>query len=91
MKFGFAALAASAALLLASTAQAGDAVVPDEFEQQQQAVDACDAYGTGFARLPGTNTCARVSGHVRVEKSYSNRGGSRTGGQTVLDFETRSD
>ena len=90
MHVGFLALATSAALLLASAAQAGDAVVPDEFEQQQQSVGACDAYGTGFAKLPGTSTCARISGYLRYEKSYSNRGGGGTGGGAVLDFETRS-
>lgn len=91
MHIGFPALAASAFLVLTSAACAEDAVVPDEFEQQQQSVGACDAYGTGFAKLPGTNTCARVSGYLRYEKSYSNRGDINTGGQAVLDFETRSD
>lgn len=84
------ALATCAIAMLSGIAQAGDAVVPDEFEQQQS-VNACDAYGTGFAKLPGTNTCAKVSGHVRFEKRYSSDGGSSTGGQTVLDFETRTD
>ena len=89
MQFRFLALVASAALLSASVAHAEDAVVPDEFDQPQS-VGACDAYGTGFAKLPGTNTCARVCGHLRYEKRFSNRGNS-SGGQTVLDFETRSD
>jgi hypothetical protein len=84
------ALGILASLVWAPFAHAGDAVVPDEFEQQQQAVGACDAYGTGYAKLPGTNTCVRVSGHVRFEKRYSNRSSS-VGGQTVLDVETRSD
>jgi len=74
---------------LAPLAHAEDAVAPDEFEQQQ-AVGACDAHGAGFARLPGTDICARVSGHVRVEKHYSNRSNG-FGGRTTLDFETRSD
>lgn len=74
---------------MAGAAAAGDAVVPDEFEQQQ-AVDACDTYGQGFAKLPGTSTCMRVSGQVRFENRLSNRS-SATGGRTQLDFETRSD
>lgn len=82
-------LAACTAMIAAGVAHAEDAVVPDEFEQRQ-AVDACDAYGAGFAKLPGTNTCVRVSGHVRFEKRYSNKS-SGFGGQTVLDFETRTD
>lgn len=79
-----------AALIGPTPLHAEDAVVPDEFEQQQQSLGACDDYGAGFAKLPGTDTCARVSGHVRFEKRYSNRS-SGFGGQTVLDFETRSD
>lgn len=78
-----------AAFLIAGVAHAGDAVVPDEFDQPRS-VRACDGYGAGFTQLPGTTTCVKVSGQVRFEKRYSNRGGG-TGGQTQLDFETRSD
>jgi len=90
MRYGFLAVGLAVSFSMASFALAEDAVVPDEFEQQQQPVGACDAYGAGFAKLPGTNACVRVSGHVRFEKRYSNRSSS-FGGQTVLDFETRSD
>ena len=90
MRYRFLALGLAAALGTAALAHAEDAVVPDEFELQQQAVGACDAYGAGFAKLPGTNTCVRVSGHVRVEKRYSN-GARSFGSQTTLDFETRTD
>jgi len=89
MSVRFLALAVCTAFIVAGMAHAEDAVVPDEFEQQQS-VDAFDAYGSGFAKLPGTNACVRVSGHVRFEKRYSNKSSS-VGGQTVLDFETRSD
>lgn len=89
MRYRYLFLGLVASCTVAPLAHAEDAVVPDEFEQQQ-AVGACDAYGAGFAKLPGTNTCVRVSGHVRIEKRYSNRS-SGFGGQTVLDFETRSD
>ena len=89
MRTGYVALGLAMSLVAGTLAHAEDAVVPNEFEQQQ-AVDACDAYGTGFAKLPGTNTCMRVSGHVRVEKRYSNRS-SGFGSRTTLDFETRSD
>lgn len=81
-------MAAFAALSLVPTAHAEDAIVPDEFEQQQS-VGACDYLGAGFALLPGTGTCARVSGKVSVEKGFSNRS-NRSGGQVQLDFETRS-
>ena len=89
MKTGLFAVAAMAAISVAPFAQAEDAIVPNEFEQQQ-AVGACDHHGTGFFQLPGTGTCARVGGRVRYDKSYSNRGGSYSGGRTELEFETRS-
>jgi opacity protein-like surface antigen len=82
------ALGAVMVFAVISSAHAEDAVVPDEFDQQQ-AVGACDAYGTGFVKLPGTNTCARVSGQVRYEKHFS--GSDSSGGRTTLNFETRSD
>lgn len=72
-----------------SAAEAGDAVVADEFERQRVVSD-CDAYGAGFARLPGTSTCVRVSGQVRFEKRYS-KSSNGGGGQVRMDFETRSD
>jgi hypothetical protein len=89
MRDRYLALGLAVLLAAAPLARAEDAVVPDEFEQLQ-AVGACDVYGTGFAKLPGTNTCVRVSGHVRIEKGTSNRS-SGLGGQTTLDFETRTD
>ncbi|UVC09684.1 porin [Rhizobium sp. TH2] len=81
-------LGAAAAFAVISAAHAEDAVVPNEFEQQQ-AMGVCDAYGTGFAKLPGTNTCVKVSGQVRYEKHFS--GSDSSGGRTTLNFETRSD
>lgn len=90
MKIGHVAAGILAAISLAPQARAGDAVVPDEFELQQRSVGACDHLGTGFFQLPGTGTCARVGGRVRYDKSYSNRGGTYSGGRTELEFETRS-
>lgn len=89
MRYPYLGLCLLGAFAAATLARAEDAVIADEFEQQQ-AAGACDAYGPGFAKLPGTDTCLRVSGQVRIEKRYSNRSGG-LGGQTRLDFETRSD
>ena len=50
---------------------------------------ACDYLGSGFAKLPGTDTCARIGGKVSVETGFRNRSTS-SGGQVQLDFETRS-
>lgn len=83
------ALAAGAALSLATLARAEDAVTPYEWEQPRS-VEACAHLGTGFAKLPGTDTCARISGKVSVETGFRNRS-TANGGQVQLDFETRSD
>lgn len=89
MYFRQLALGTLMGLVAGVAAQAEDAIVADEFEQQQT-INACDAYGAGFAKLPGTDICARVSGKVSVEKRFYNRSSSG-GGQVQLDFETRSD
>jgi len=83
------ALASLMALSMIAGARAEDAVVPYEWENNQ-AVGACDHLGSGYAKLPGTDVCARVSGKVSVEKRFYN-GSTSTGGQVQLDFETRSD
>jgi len=82
------ALGVVAVFAFMSAARAEDAIVPNEFEQQQ-AASACDAYGTGFAKLPGTDTCVKVSGKVSYEKRFS--GSNRSGGRVQMNFETRSD
>jgi hypothetical protein len=81
-------LGTAAVFAVISVAHAEDAVVPNEFETQS-AVGACDAFGTGFAKLPGTNTCIKVGGQVRYEKHFS--GSKDSSGRTTLTFETRSD
>ncbi|MFN7167085.1 MAG: porin [Pannonibacter sp.] len=37
-------------------------------------VRVCDAFGTGFFYIPGTETCLRVSGRVRAEYRFNNFG-----------------
>ena len=57
----------SAAVFAAgSGAQAADLPVVEPVEY----VRICDAFGTGFYYIPGTETCLRVSGRVRVEAHY---------------------
>jgi hypothetical protein len=83
------ALGALMTLAAFAGARAEDAVVPYEWENNQ-AVGACDHLGSGFAKLPGTDICARVSGKVSYEKRFHGRSTS-DGGRVQLDFETRSD
>jgi hypothetical protein len=57
----------SAAILAAGTgAQAADLPTAEPVEY----VRICDAFGTGFYYIPGTDTCLRISGRVRVETHY---------------------
>lgn len=62
-----AALVSFAASLFVSTgALAADAVVSPEPEPMEY-VRVCDVYGVGFFYIPGTETCLRVSGHIRQD------------------------
>ena len=64
-------LAASAALLgvVAAEAAEGD---PADY------VRVCDAYGTGFFTIPGTETCLQLSGYVWFQVGATNDDGLRT-------------
>lgn len=56
-------LGSAAAMVAVSTAQAADAVIiePEPVEY----VRVCDAYGSGFFFIPGTETCIRFGGFIR--------------------------
>jgi len=57
----------SAAVIAAGTgAQAADLPVAEPVEY----VRICDAFGEGFYYLPGTDTCLKIGGYVRVEAHY---------------------
>ena len=59
----------SAAVIAAGTgALAADLPTVEPVEY----VRICDAFGTGFYYIPGTETCLRVGGYVRVELHYVN-------------------
>ena len=34
----------------------------------------CAVHGPGFAKIPGSDTCVKIGGHVRVEYGVGNRG-----------------
>jgi hypothetical protein len=59
-------LGSAAALVAVSGARAADMVVAAEPEPVEY-VRVCDVYGTGFFYMPGTETCLKVSGYVRVD------------------------
>jgi hypothetical protein len=59
-------LGLAAALAAVPGAGAADAVVVAEPEPMEY-VRICDTYGVGFYYIPGTETCLKVSGYVRMD------------------------
>ncbi len=55
-----------AALAAATGASAADAIVAAEPEAVEY-VRVCDAFGTGYFYVPGTETCIKIGGYVRVQ------------------------
>ncbi len=64
-------LGSAAALAAVSGAQAADAIVAAEPEPMEY-VRVCDAYGTGYFYIPGTETCLKVGGRVRFDVEAAN-------------------
>ncbi len=59
-------LGSAAALVAVTGARAADAIVIAEPEPVEY-VRICDAYGAGFFYIPGTETCLRFDGYVRMQ------------------------
>ena len=59
-------LGSAAALVAVSGARAADAIIAAEPEPVEY-VRVCDAFGTGYFYIPGTETCLRVGGYVRYD------------------------
>lgn len=57
-------LGSAAAIAVVSGAQAADAIVAAEPEPMEY-VRVCDAFGTGYFYIPGTETCLKIGGEVR--------------------------
>lgn len=97
-------LGSAAALAAVSGAQAADAIVAAEPEPLEY-VRVCDAFGTGYFYIPGTETCLKVGGYVRFEVGFgpgayqvTNGAGVVTGNsdwdtytRAQLDFTAKSD
>lgn len=62
-------LGSAAALAAVSGAQAADAIVAAEPEPLEY-VRVCDAFGTGYFYIPGTETCLKISGYVRFQTNF---------------------
>jgi hypothetical protein len=59
-------LGSAAAVVAVSGARAADAIIVAEPEPVEY-VRVCDAFGTGFFYIPGTETCLRIHGYVRFD------------------------
>ena len=62
-------LGTSAALLAVAGAQAAD--LPSRKAAPVEYVRVCDTYGAGFYWIPGTDTCLKVGGRVRIDTWYT--------------------
>ncbi len=90
-------LGSAAAFAAVSGAHAADAIVAAEPEPMEY-VRVCDAFGTGYFYIPGTETCLKIGGYVRFQVDWDNvdtpgddddNWNARTRG--LLNFETKSD
>lgn len=92
-------LGSAAALAVVSGAQAADAIVAAEPEPMEY-VRVCDAFGTGYFYIPGTETCLKIGGEVRATIGFAEDRTEDVSGDTDdwgtdvrarLTFETKSD
>ncbi len=94
-------LGSAAALAAVSGAQAADAIVAAEPEPMEY-VRVCDAFGTGYFYIPGTETCLKIGGYIRVEwrggdvlgqNTFPGGGGDswQTRSRATMKFSTATD
>ncbi|MCZ7467922.1 porin [Agrobacterium sp. O3.4] len=81
-------IGSAAALAAVSGAQAADAIVAAEPEPLEY-VRVCDAFGTGFFYIPGTETCLKFQGYVRFQTDF-NRGTPANGRTSDWNSFTRA-
>jgi hypothetical protein len=79
-------LGSAAALAVVSGAQAADAIVAAEPEPMEY-VRVCDAFGTGYFYIPGTETCLKIGGEVRFAYDWNS---NDTTTINADDFQTRA-
>ncbi|UDF30251.1 UNVERIFIED_ORG: porin [Roseateles sp. XES5] len=94
-------IGSAAALAAVSGAQAADAIVAAEPEPMEY-VRVCDAFGTGYFYIPGTETCLKIGGYARFEVKIgddaeihdivdNNHSSWDAGSQAYLTFDAKSD
>jgi hypothetical protein len=94
MKITSVLFASAAALVAVSGAHAADAIVAAEPEALEY-VRVCDAFGTGFFYIPGTETCLKISGLVRTQYNFGRdakvRSDWNTWTRAQLSFDARTE
>jgi hypothetical protein len=83
-------LGSAAALAVVSGAQAADAIVAAEPEPMEY-VRVCDAFGTGYFYIPGTETCLKISGELRATVYASEVGFAESSVATSLSEDFNSE
>ncbi|NSZ86924.1 porin [Agrobacterium tumefaciens] len=87
-------IGSAAALAAVSGAQAADAIVAAEPEPMEY-VRVCDAFGTGFFYIPGTETCLKFDGYVRFQTDFGRDKSGRSDWDTFtraqFNIDTRTD
>ena len=91
-------IGSAAALAAVSGAQAADAIVAAEPEPMEY-VRVCDAFGTGYFYIPGTETCLQISGYVRFQVDFAedsagpngNDWGYRARSRGYVELDAKSD
>ncbi len=61
-------IGSAAALVAVSGARAADAIVAEP--EAVEYVRVCDAYGSGFFYIPGTETCLKIGGYIRYDIGF---------------------
>ncbi|MCY6381482.1 porin [Hoeflea prorocentri] len=91
MKIKSLLLGSAAAMLAVSGASAADAIIAAEPEPVEY-VRVCDAFGAGYFYIPGTETCLKISGFVRMDLGFASDTDSYT--STVrgrVNFQAKED
>ena len=79
-------LGSVAALAAVSGAHAADAIVAAEPEPVEY-VRVCDAYGTGYFYIPGTETCLKIEGYIRFQLNAGQNVGASTTNPNDSDWD----
>ena len=80
-------LGTAAAFVVAAGAQAADMPVK---AKPVQYVKICSLYGDGFYYIPGTDTCLKLGGYMRVQTEYNaGNGGVAVGTNAIEDGQAR--